>query len=111
MEAAAIKEELADIINAVIEKLIKERVELPDFYEIHRIAQSGRSAANNQLYDKLCAFLDVPSKELIKTIDSLTMTTFALNPAFSAARTNRSGVRRPSTSGKPAIRASAENGL
>lgn len=68
METAATKEALSDIINVIIEQLIKHRFELPAFYELHRIAQSGRAAANNQLYDQLCGFLDTPSKKLIHAL-------------------------------------------
>ncbi|MBL4869084.1 MAG: Tn3 family transposase [Pseudomonadales bacterium] len=67
-EVAVAKEELADIINVVIERLIKNNFELPAYYEIHRVAQSGRARANNQLYNNLCALLDAPSKQLIKNL-------------------------------------------
>ncbi|MBL4868588.1 MAG: DUF4158 domain-containing protein, partial [Pseudomonadales bacterium] len=67
-DAAATKEELADIINVVIELLIKNRFELPAFYEIHRTAQSGRSSANDKLYNSLVDLLDPPSKQLIKNL-------------------------------------------
>lgn len=56
-EAAQTKQELADIINVVIEELVRQRIELPGFSTLHRIARSSRLAINNRLYDAIYASL------------------------------------------------------
>ena len=56
-EAAETKQELADIINVVIEELVRQRVELPGFSTLHRIARTSRSAVNNRLYNSIYALL------------------------------------------------------
>ena len=52
-EAAETKQELADIINVVIEELVRRRIELPGFSTLQRAARSSRAAVNNRLYDSI----------------------------------------------------------
>lgn len=52
-EAAETKQELADIINVVIEELVRLRIELPGFSTLQRSARNSRSAANHRLYDSI----------------------------------------------------------
>lgn len=68
LEVATTKEELADIINVLIEKLVKESFELPSFATLRRIAQTARSNVNNEYYRKLYQFLDADSLEKINAL-------------------------------------------
>lgn len=66
IEAALIKEDVADIINVGIEVLIRHRYELPAFDSLIRTARSTRAEANQALYSRVqtavgkegAAFLD-----------------------------------------------------
>lgn len=62
-EAAETKQELADIINVVIEELVRRRIELPGFSTLQRAARSSRSAANHRLYDSIYNSLSPKLKE------------------------------------------------
>jgi TnpA family transposase len=53
MEAAQTKQELADIINVVIEELIRQRFELPAFSSLVRAAQQARHVTNDGFYRSL----------------------------------------------------------
>jgi len=68
LDVATTKEELADIINVLIEKLVKERFELPSFATLRRIAQTARSKVNNDYYRKLYQFLSTDSLDQIDAI-------------------------------------------
>lgn len=52
-EAALTKEALADIINAGIEELIRQRYELPGFSTLRRLARHWRSTINQRIYDQV----------------------------------------------------------
>ncbi len=65
LEAAKTKEELADIINVTIERLVKENFELPGFRELQRICQSARVEVNNTYYQQLCSYLNAEGKALV----------------------------------------------
>jgi nucleoid DNA-binding protein len=52
-EAAETKQELADIINVVIEEMVRQRIELPGFSTLQRVARRSRSNVNNRLYDSI----------------------------------------------------------
>jgi len=71
-DVAETKEDLADIINVLIEKLIKERYELPSFRDLKRIATTARSKVNTACYRKLASYLDTDAKALIDSILSPT---------------------------------------
>ncbi|CDG48403.1 Transposase Orf2, Tn3 family [Serratia symbiotica SCt-VLC] len=66
IDAALIKEDVADIINVGIEVLIRHRYELPAFDSLVRTARSARAEANQALYSRVqtavgeegAAFLD-----------------------------------------------------
>lgn len=55
MEAAQTKQELADIVNVVIEELIRQRFELPAFSSLVRAAQRARHVTNEGFYRSLAA--------------------------------------------------------
>ena len=52
LKAATTKENIADIINVMIEEAIKERFELVPFNALHRIAMAARKVANYKSYQK-----------------------------------------------------------
>ena len=62
MNAAVSKEDLADIINDVIEELIKSYFELPGFHALQRVARAARKVVNNQYYNKTTELLSEESK-------------------------------------------------
>ena len=68
MEAATTKENLADIINCIIEELIRLRFELPSFYKLVRLARATRTITNNRHYEKINQTLSQDKKNLIDKI-------------------------------------------
>jgi TnpA family transposase len=67
-KAAETKQELADIINVVLEELIRQRYELPGFSTLVRVARHARSQANNRYFRSL---VDALSPALKQELDSL----------------------------------------
>jgi hypothetical protein len=59
---------LADIINAVIEELIKERFELPAFKKLLRLARAARTVVNNGNYQHIASSLSIEQKKLVDEI-------------------------------------------
>ncbi|MBX9899211.1 MAG: Tn3 family transposase [Burkholderiaceae bacterium] len=59
-EAAQTKHELADIINVVIEELVRQRFELPAFSTLHRRALKARSEVNDHFFQGLVEPLAPP---------------------------------------------------
>ena len=47
---ALVRENLSDIINACIETLLHDRIELPAFSRLHREAMNQRAQVYNELY-------------------------------------------------------------
>ncbi|MBA8667868.1 DUF4158 domain-containing protein [Holosporaceae bacterium 'Namur'] len=68
IKSAYVKENLADIVNDMIEELIKARFELPAFPTLLRLARASRKIANEQYYRKVMASLSLESKELIDNL-------------------------------------------
>ena len=62
LKSAAFKEGLADIINDMIETLIKERFELPGFTTLERMARAARALTSTKLYERITARLSDESK-------------------------------------------------
>ena len=56
-EAATTKQDLADIINVVIEELVRQRFELPGFSTLQRSARQARSTVNTGYFRTLSAGL------------------------------------------------------
>lgn len=71
LDAAATKENLADIINCVIDELIKSKFELPSFKRLLRLARAARSVVNNDNYGKILNELSDEQKKLIDTVIGL----------------------------------------
>ena len=68
LDAATTKENLADIINCVIDELIKSRFELPAYQKFVRLARAARTVANNDNYGKIFIALSEEQKQLIDSI-------------------------------------------
>lgn len=74
LDAATKKENLADIINCVIEELIKFKFELPAFQKLVRLARAARTVVNNDNYGRIFNAL---SDEQKKSLDIIMETTTA----------------------------------
>ncbi|MBX3709921.1 MAG: DUF4158 domain-containing protein [Gammaproteobacteria bacterium] len=71
LNAASTKENLADIINAVIDELIKSKFELPSFKRLVRLARAARTLVNNDNYMEIVSKLTDEQKQLIDTMIDL----------------------------------------
>lgn len=67
-EAAQTKQELADIINVIIEELIRQRFELPAFSTLNRKAQKVRNQVNDRYF---CSLSDSLPVEVIDRFDAM----------------------------------------
>ncbi len=67
-EMAKTKENIVDIINALLEYLVKESIELPAFSTLVRIAYSARAHANTQYFSSIIQSL---TQEATETLESL----------------------------------------
>jgi len=67
-QAAQTKQELADIINVVIEELIRQRFELPAFSHLNRTAQRIRNQVNEKYF---CTLSDPLPPEVIVQFDAM----------------------------------------
>lgn len=74
LKSAIHKESLADIINDMIETLIKERFELPGFSTLERMARAARVLINRKLYAQITKGI---SDESINFLDTLFDATLA----------------------------------
>lgn len=63
--AAETKQEIADIVNVVIEELIRHRYELPGFSTLTRAARRARNRSNNRCYRSLYQALSPTAKNEI----------------------------------------------
>lgn len=87
IDAAKTKQELADIINVTLERLIKDRYELPTFYHIERICRTARSKINNDCYDLLVSYLtDDGIEEIGKILRASTSEQYGWNDLKQEAR-------------------------
>ena len=64
-EAACTKHHVVDIINEVLERLIKEHCEIPGFSILEKIALDSRSKANKKLYSLFSSSLCESSKKVL----------------------------------------------
>ncbi len=65
LEAATKKENLADIVNVIIEELIKNNFELPTFPKLVRLSRAARVVVNNNNFTEIYNKLSVEQKKLI----------------------------------------------
>ena len=63
MEAARTRDDLADIVNAGIEELLRQRRELPAFGALLRIARTSRAVVNRGYHRRLAAALAPEARE------------------------------------------------
>ncbi len=68
LNAATTKENLADIVNCVIDELIRLRFELPPFQKLVRLSRAARTFVNNENYLKIFNALSPEQKNLIDQI-------------------------------------------
>jgi TnpA family transposase len=66
--AAFLREDLADIINIVIEELVRRRYELPSFPVLREEAKKARAAVSREFFEQVSRAL---GKERCRTIDRL----------------------------------------
>src|SRR5450756_236598 len=62
-EAACTLEDIPDIINVVLEQLVRQRFELPAFSALQRVAQHARALANREYQSLVCDRLDAAARE------------------------------------------------
>ncbi len=67
-DAARTLEDIADIINVVLEDLVRQRYELPGFSILHRAAQHARAKVNREYQGNVCHRLLAPAREHIDTL-------------------------------------------
>ncbi|MFE8070009.1 DUF4158 domain-containing protein, partial [Marinobacteraceae bacterium S3BR75-40.1] len=68
LKAAESREVPADIINILLEELVRHRFELPGFSVLLRYAKEARAAINDRCYRALVSDLGRPGKGLINTL-------------------------------------------
>jgi len=67
-DAARTLEDVADIINVVLEELVRQRYELPGFSILHRAAQHARASVNREYQEYVCGRLDTSAREHIDNL-------------------------------------------
>ena len=67
-QAALLREDLIDIINVVIEELVRRRYELPPFPALHEEAQRARTVTNREFFERVSQSLGM---DRCRTIDRL----------------------------------------
>lgn len=94
LKSASFKESLADIINDMIETLVKERFELPGFSTLERLARAARALINTRLYEQITHNLNEESK---KFLDTLFDTSLAPDTATTGWSFLKQEMKSPST--------------
>lgn len=94
-KAAETKEMLADIINVMLEELVRNHYELPGFTVLKRIARSARNKVNEQCFRDICSDLTNDAKQ---KIDEL------LNPSDGAYGAWNTLKREPKKPGNKEVR-------
>ncbi|MCU1226726.1 MAG: hypothetical protein JWQ42_4819 [Edaphobacter sp.] len=95
-DAARTLEDLSDIINVILEQLVRQRFELPAFSVLQRAAQHARAVANREYQSLLCDRLDTVARErlsiLLTRVDDETKSPWhrlKLEPKQPTAQKNR----------------------
>lgn len=68
LQAATIKENLADIVNRIIEELFRERYELPAYQSLVRLSRAARTVTNRNYYSAIANALTKEQQQLIDSI-------------------------------------------
>lgn len=66
--AAGTKQELADIINAVLEELVQQRYVLPGFTVLLRMAKAAREKVNQSIYERTITALDAETRRRLDAL-------------------------------------------
>ncbi len=68
LKMAETKDNVIDIINAMIEILLKERFELPGFSTLERIAASSRATINKEIVKRISSSLSTAAKKRLQSL-------------------------------------------
>ena len=68
MEAAATRDDVADLVNVAIEELIRQRYELPSFGTLLKIARTSRAFVNRGYYRQVAAAMPVGERERLQAL-------------------------------------------
>ena len=72
-EAAETKEDLADIINVLIETLVRHRYELPAFSTLERVAFTARALVNRRYHHRIAVRLTATQRAQLDTLLTLSL--------------------------------------
>ena len=64
-EAASTKQELEDIINVLIEELVRQKFELPGFTQLVRTARAARNAVNTAIFKSIAGKLSAEQRQML----------------------------------------------
>ena len=64
-QAAATKQELEDIINVLIEELVRQKYELPGFTQLVRVARAARNAVNSAIFKSIEGQLTAEQRQML----------------------------------------------
>lgn len=87
LSTAQTKEDLCDIINRIIEELIRERYELPGFSALTRLARAARTLTNREHYKAIVEQLSDKQKQFIDGLLSATENAEAIDWSWSELKT------------------------
>jgi TnpA family transposase len=68
VDAARVRDDLVDIINAAIEELVRQRYELPAFSTLLRCARHARATVNQGYYTQIAQALLAETRERLQTL-------------------------------------------
>ena len=77
-ESALVKDNPADLINVVIEELVKNRYELPPFATLDRLVRHGRNLVNQQLFAQVTSQLSQSEQQRLNDLLDLTIPLWSL---------------------------------
>src|SRR3546814_14511256 len=63
-EAASTRQELEDIINVLIEELVRQKFELPGFTQLVRAARAARNAVNTAIFKSITEQLSAEQRQI-----------------------------------------------
>jgi len=68
VDAARVRDDLVDIINAAIEELVRQRYELPAFSTLLRCARHARATVNQGYYVQIAQALTAETRERLQAL-------------------------------------------
>jgi hypothetical protein len=68
VDAARVRDDLVDIINAAIEELVRQRYELPAFNTLLRCARHARATVNQGYYAQIAQVLTAETRERLQAL-------------------------------------------